>query len=227
MRIMKSDPSRPVGRPRGFDRDAALDIALGLFWQRGYEGVSFADLTEAIGVAAPSLYAAFGDKRSLFRAAVARYEAREGGAMALALSGEGTVAAIGRMFDQAAAAYTRRSANSGQGCMVLTALLGCSEELQDLAGLVRERREASDAAIRTRLERGIAEGDLAASTDVVSLARFLSAVLRGMAIQARDGATENDLREVARVALQALRDAQVGRDIPLARNEPSGAAPGA
>ena len=141
-----------MGRPRSFDRDLALDVALGLFWTHGYEGVSIADLTTAIGIAPPSLYAAFGDKRQLFQQAVALYEAREGAALAAALNQPGPARpAIAAMLAQAARAYVRGGENRGRGCLVSAALLGSAAENAEIAAFVRDRRAQAQAAIRTRL----------------------------------------------------------------------------
>lgn len=180
------------GGPRTFNREQAVDIAMRLFWQHGYEGVSLNDLTAAIGVAPPSLYAAFGSKAQLYREALDHYSAVSG-AMNLGLAStlDETVAAILR---QAADAVTDPAGE--RGCMVSSGMLQCAEEHASLARVLSDRRDAMREAIADALGRWL---DPARSR---SLARFLVAVLQGMSVQARDGATRAELEEVIKEALQ-------------------------
>jgi AcrR family transcriptional regulator len=194
----------PMGRPRSFDRDAALDVALGLFWTRGYEGVSISDLTSAMGIAPPSLYAAFGAKQALFEEVLDLYEAREGAAFAAALADEQSVqGAMRRMLHEAARTYTRGGPNRGRGCLVSSALQGCAADHAEVADLVRLRRAAARAGIRQRLEQGVEAGQLGADVDLDALAGFLDAVRNGQSVLARDGADEALLRAIADRAMAA------------------------
>jgi AcrR family transcriptional regulator len=196
------------GRPRGFDRDAALAKAMELFWARGYEGASISDLTAAMGIASPSLYAAFGSKEALFREALALYAATEndgiwGGVEAAPTAREaceGMLMATARMF-------TRPDKPSG--CLVVLSALHASELNETVrAELVRGRAGTVDI-LEARLRRGQTEGDVLATTDVRAVATYLAAVQQGMSIQARDGADQTTLERIAR-ATMAGWDALVG-----------------
>ncbi|WP_224245981.1 TetR/AcrR family transcriptional regulator [Hyalangium gracile] len=207
---MKKDtaPSRPRGRPRGFDRDAALEQALQLFWRRGYEGTSIADLTEELGITAPSLYSAFTSKAELYREALARYRAQEGALAARTLAEEPTFqAAVSRMLRESAHEFTRPGRPGG--CMVSTAVLGCASENEEVARHVASLRGDTLRVLRERVEQAISEGELPADTDAEALARFIGAVVQGMSVQARDGADEAALLAIVETALKAI-DASTG-----------------
>ncbi len=194
------DPMATRGRPRTFDRDLALRRAVVLFWEQGYEGTSIADLTAAMGIAAPSLYAAFGSKEELFREAVASYA--EDSPTDRALAREPTAyAAVAAMLHDNADDYTDPA--TPLGCMlVLGAPVGTPEHSGIREGLAEERRAAVER-LRARLDRGIADGDLPAGADTAALAHFYSTVLDGMSIKARDGATNAELHAIADAALAA------------------------
>lgn len=178
-----------MARPRAFDRGAALRKAMLAFWERGYEETSIADLTATMGIAAPSLYAAFGDKRSLFDEAVALYTASEGAPIAQALGHPTAREAVEAVLQTAAVEYTR----SGQprGCFVI------AEPLLEI------QRRGSRAALAERLRAGVEARELSADTDVESLASYFAVVMAGMSSQARDGASTGELRAVADQALAA------------------------
>lgn len=178
---------RAVARPRSFDRDAALEQAMLAFWERGYAGTSISDLTGAMGIAAPSLYAAFGDKRALFDEAVARYQARPGSFVRAALAEPRARDAISRLLHDAAVQYT--AAGRPNGCLVLS------------EPLASEEREVSRADIAERLRRGAAE--LPDGTDLDALAGYFATVIAGLSDRARDGATREQLLAVADVAMRA------------------------
>lgn len=182
------------GRPRGFDRDGAVAVAMRLFWRHGFEGVSTATLSRAMGIAPPSLYAAFGSKADLYREALDLY-ARQAGAFAAAWEGVTSPAeGLRRMFDQAIAAVADPASNE-RGCMISTGLVEAHPEHAGLAAELAGRRQALRDAIATEMARWLppAEAD--------GLARLASAVLQGIAVQARDGATPDELRAVAAAAV--------------------------
>jgi AcrR family transcriptional regulator len=188
------------GRPRSFDRDVALRRAVVLFWEQGYEGTSIADLTAAIGISAPSLYAAFGSKEELFREAVAAYS--QDSPTDRALARERTAReAVAAMLHDNADDYSDPA--TPLGCMlVLGAPVGTPEHSGVRERLADERRTAVER-LRERLDRGIAEGDVPPGTDTAAVARFYSTVLDGMSIKARDGASNAELHAIADAALAA------------------------
>ncbi|AWK88415.1 TetR/AcrR family transcriptional regulator [Azospirillum thermophilum] len=190
------------GRRLGFDRDAALERALRLFWERGYEGTSVADLVAAMGITPPSLYTAFGSKEALYRETLALYRAGPGRFAFRALEEEPTArAAVARILREAAAAYCDRSLPGG--CMIAGAVLACAPEHGPVARSVAEMRSGAVAAIAGRIARGIAAGELPAGTDATALARFYGAVIQGMSVQARDGAGPDALAAIAEQAMAA------------------------
>ncbi|MBF6367672.1 TetR/AcrR family transcriptional regulator [Nocardia puris] len=180
------------GRPRAFDRSVALRRAMEVFWEHGYEGTSMSDLTAAMGINSPSLYAAFGSKEELFRAAVDVYGDAEGGYTDRALREEPTArAAVEAMLRDNAVAYTE--AGKPRGCMVVLAGATYTTRSTGVRDFLVEKRRETTAEIRARLDRGVAEGDLAAHVDTAALATFYTTVLYGLSIQARDGAGLDEL----------------------------------
>lgn len=192
----------PAGRPRGFDQDEALDRALELFWRNGYEGTSLADLTEAMGVSRPSLYAAFGDKGELFRTVLARYVAGPGAYVRRALARLQAADAIRTLLLDAAAAMTMP--DQPPGCLVVHGALACAEEGAAARDLLVAERLNRQAAIRARLERAAGEGDLVEGADVVLLTEYVMTTLHGLAVQALGGASREALTAVAELAVRAL-----------------------
>jgi AcrR family transcriptional regulator len=179
-----------AGRPRSFDRDAALAAAVEQFWRTGYQETSIATLTKAMGVTPPSLYAAFGDKERLFEEASTLYFRLTCEAVDQAATLPTAHEAIARMFEDTARAHT--DASTPAGCLVLT-----EPRLTAQRHVLRER-------VKARLDRGVRDGDLPATTQTEQLASFFVAVLRGMSGCARDGGTTEDLLAIAATALGAL-----------------------
>lgn len=202
------ETSTSTGRPRGFDRDGALDRALELFWRVGYEGASIAELTDAMGISRPSLYAVFGDKEGLFRAAVARYLTGPGAYLQPALEEPRAADAVAKLLIDAAAAFT--SPDHPPGCLLAHGALACGDEGAVARDLLLAERLNRQAAIRARLDRGVAEGDLPQSLDTTLLAEHVMVVLNGMAVQALTGVRQEALVTVAGAALQGM-----GLDSPV------------
>lgn len=192
-----------MARPREFDRALALRKARDAFWSRGYEATSMADLVAVLGLASARIYAAFGSKDDLFREAVELYETTEGGFVPRALANEPTArAAIKKMLGDAIETYTRPG--RAWGCMVVSAATNCTVENDGLREWLAERRRRQTALISERLARGVRDGDLKTDTDTAILGDFLSTVMHGISVQARDGVSRKRLLRVSEIALQTL-----------------------
>jgi AcrR family transcriptional regulator len=186
------------GRPRSFDRAAALDQAVRLFWSKGYEATSISDLTTALGIGAPSLYAAFGDKKTLFDEVIEAYGTRYGGFMARALAEEPTAKqAMARLLHEVADEHTR--AGRPPGCMLLCA--GENTNNVDVAQQLRQIRTGNVAVIEQRIRADVEAGILPPDTEAAALALYIGSVLQGMSQSARDGASRQELERVAAMAM--------------------------
>jgi len=194
-------PPRGRGRPRAFDREAALAQAMRLFWVKGYEATSIADLTNALGVGPTSLYAAFGSKDELYAEAMGlystTYEHLVLGRFRQAVTAR--EAAFAYLWDSAMA-MTGADCGLPHGCMVTLATVG-SDGHAELDDLMRATRGGAFDVLMSRLERAVAEGELPESLDIAKLARFLQTVQSGMAIRARDGAERAELQAVAEMTM--------------------------
>jgi AcrR family transcriptional regulator len=189
------------GRPREFDVEQALERALEVFWRKGYEGTSLSDLTEAMGINRPSLYAAFGSKEGLFRKALDRYAEGPAAYVGQALNEPTARAVAERLLGGAADRLT--DPGNPRGCLAVQAALVCGETADSIRQELIARRAAVQSALRERFERAVAEGDLPAGVACADLARYLVTVLHGMAVQAASGASREELRRVAEMALRA------------------------
>jgi AcrR family transcriptional regulator len=189
------------GRPRAFDTDQALDAALDLFWRKGYEGTSIADLTEAMGINPPSLYAAFGGKEALFRQALDRYEAKHACVWNDALSAPKAYNAIKTLLEGTADSLGDK--HNPRGCLIVQGALAGGDECDPVRQELAARRNKSVAMIRERLARAKREGDLPKDADPASLARYVATVIHGMAVQAVSGVSRPELRRIAATALKA------------------------
>ncbi|MGW5381836.1 TetR/AcrR family transcriptional regulator [Nocardia sp. NPDC003963] len=186
------------GRPRGFDRDAALHTAMYLFWEHGYEGVSISDLTTAMGIGARSLYTAFGSKEELFGEAVALY----GSATPRPMDRQPTARdAVEAMLRQRVDANLDPA--TPLGCMVVLAATNVTPDNMRVRDLLAAMRAADRAELLARLEQGITDGDLAAGADIESVASFYLTVLHGLAIRTRDGCSRADAQRVVDNAMRA------------------------
>ncbi len=191
---------RKAGRPRGFCPEEALETALHLFWRKGYEGTSLSDLTEAIGVNRPSLYAAFGGKEELFRRVLDRHAQKCGTAFTAALA-----LPTARSVAEALLRPPVRelSPTEASGCLLVRGALTCSDAGDGIRAELASRREAMVDALRERFERAKADGDFPPCVEPADMARYVVTVLNGMAVQAAGGAGIDDLRRVAEIALAA------------------------
>jgi AcrR family transcriptional regulator len=191
----------PPGRPRAFDADAALDRALAVFWEKGYEGTSLTDLTEAMGINRPSLYAAFGNKEDLFRKVTDRYAEGPAAYSRAALDEPTSRAVVQRLLYGAVEVNT--APGTPPGCLLVQAALVCGDAGDAVRHELVARRAAGLDALRQRLERAQAEGDLPPDADPDGLAHYVTTVLWGIAVQAASGATREALERVAETALRA------------------------
>jgi len=195
-------PRKPRGRPLSFDRDAALETAMHVFWERGYEAASISDLTSAMGITPPSLYTAFGDKEQLFLEAIERYALGYGSAGARALNEEPTArGAIERWLLEAANELTQPC--HPKGCMVVMAATNCSAAAERVQDALLLRRTEAIANVGRRIQGGIDGGELPPDTDPQDLANFYAIIYQGMSMQAKDGATHESLVATVRTAMRS------------------------
>jgi AcrR family transcriptional regulator len=191
----------PTGRPREFDSDEALDRAMEVFWRRGYEGATLPELTQAMGINRPSLYAAFGGKERLFRRALDRYVSGPAGYLRDALARPTARGAVERLLAGTIELLTDPR-NPG-GCLVVQGALAGGREAESIRRELVSHRAAALDQLRARLERAKREGDLPGDADCSDLARYVMTVVHGLAVQAAGGATRKQLQRVAGLALRA------------------------
>src|SRR5260221_285888 len=191
----------PSGRTRQFDVDEALDRALEVFWARGYEGATLPELTKAMGINRPSLYAAFGNKEQLFRKALDRYQTGPMAFLAEALKEPTARAAAEAIFS--GFIRMQRNREKARGCLIVSGALTAGEEAETVRRELAQLRQAIVKTLRERFNRAVQDGDLPAETDCATLARYTATVLGGLAVQAASGTTEKELRLVSALAMQA------------------------
>lgn len=197
------ETERRKGRPREFDREQALRAALELFWKRGYEPASVADLCTAMGIKAPSLYATFGNKAALFLEAVRYYEDAYWKEPAARFMAEPDLyRAVENYFQEAAEILL--SPTTPCGCMLVLAAVNISEEEKEIIAAIQEMRMATKKMFAERLRGAIADGQIPADTDAPSLAGALNTLLEGLSLQARDHIFQSELKSMAAYALRML-----------------------
>lgn len=189
------------GRPRAFDMDEALGQALCVFWTKGYEGTSLSDLTEAMGINRPSLYAAFGNKEQLFRKALDRYINEGNECFRELLNEPDAKQAMHRVLSNAADIHA--AGNHPRGCLLVQGALSCGDDAEPIKQELTKRRAESEKWLRERFKRARSEKQLPEDTDITALASFYSAVMQGMSVQASSGATRKALRGIVDYAMRA------------------------
>jgi len=199
MKAKKAASTR--GRPRTFDTEEALDNAMRVFREKGFEGASLTDLTKAMGINRPSMYAAFGDKESLFRKVLDRYSCRTDAVFQQALAAKTARAVAEGLLNGAVEMQTREG--HPRGCLITQSALVCGEEGEPIREELTRRRHSQEAVIRARLLRAKKEGDLPSDANPADLARYLTTVMQGMSVLANGGASRAELRKVARTAMLA------------------------
>jgi len=191
-----------TGRPIGFDRDAALEAAMLLFWQRGYEGTSMADLTHAMGLNPSSIYAAFGDKHTLFQLVVKRYMELRAQYAVRALEEPTLERFIRALFENTVAFLA--TPGHPPTCMTLAGAVGCSLDATPARDLMTAIRKQNQVALKERLLKARKSGELSKEINVDDYARYLSTIVAGLSIQAANGSTKAELSRTAQMALRHL-----------------------
>lgn len=187
------------GRPREFDAQEALAAALRVFWSRGYEGASLTELTEAMGITRPSLYACYGNKEALFRKALDLYEHEKLAYMSAALNAPTARGVAERLLH--GALQMQMNTNDPKGCLGVISSVACGAEAESIKAEVVARRASSEAALIQRFERARADGDLPDHIEPAALARYLGAVIQGMLLQASAGVSCKDLSAMVDTAM--------------------------
>jgi AcrR family transcriptional regulator len=193
-----------MGRARTFDTDEALDRAMEVFWRSGFEGASLTDLTEAMGIERPSMYAAFGNKEQLFVKALDRYVEVPSAYVGEALAEKSCRTVMERLL--AGAADLQTSPDTPPGCMMVQGAASCEAASPVVREALAESRLGGEALIRERFERAAAEGDLPAGVDAAELAKYVRTVTYGMAVRAAAGATREELEPMIRMTMAVWPD---------------------
>jgi AcrR family transcriptional regulator len=191
-----------VGRPRAFCEQAALEAAMRVFWEKGYEGASLADLTEAMGINRPSLYATFGDKQALFLKAMEQYANGPASYLRAALAESTADAVIEALFR--GTVKLLGDPRNPRGCLSVQGGLACSSDAEPVKEALVAWRRQGEAEIAKRLKRARAEGDLPPAVDPQDLTRYVATVLNGVGVQAANGASKAEMTRVVEFALRAL-----------------------
>jgi AcrR family transcriptional regulator len=188
-----------TGRPRSFCKEEALDRAMTVFWRSGYEGASLTNLTEAMGINSPSLYACFGSKEGLFKAVLQRYDERRNTFMTQVTAAP-TAAAVAETFLYGVADFVAATGGRNPpGCLMLQGGISCGDDT--IPDMLAKHRAEKEAMLRARFEQAKKLGDLPKTSDPAALARYLSVMANGICVQAAAGASTKELREVAAIAL--------------------------
>lgn len=191
-----------MGRPREFDEDAVLEAAMRVFWEKGYEGATMADLTEAMGINRSSMYTAFGDKESVFHRAMERYLELRMTSMRQALSQPSLREVVAGLIHSNAEFLS--IVGNPRGCLLIQGALVCGTDADPVKQAMIEWRKSGEAAIKKRLQQAQSEGELPAEIQPADFARYLSSVMAGLCIQAANGAAKAELRRVADIALRCI-----------------------
>jgi AcrR family transcriptional regulator len=198
--VMAGARRATIGRPREFDADAALERAMRVFWEQGYEGASLTDLTAAMGITRTSMYAAFGNKEELFRRALERYAAGPAAYGTCALE-EPTARAVAAAFLHGGV-ETTTGPGRPSGCLTIQGALAVAPADRAVRDVLADWRSDACARLEDRFRRARDEGDLPPTSDPALLARFVMTVSNGIAVQAAGGADRDELHRVAETALR-------------------------
>ena len=191
-----------TGRPISFDKDAALEAAMLLFWERGFEGTAMADLTQAMGLNPSSIYAAFGDKHALFSLAVKRYVERRAQYATRALEEPTLEKVVRALFDNTVAFLT--APGHPPTCMTLAGAVGCSVAATPARDIMTEIRRQNEVAMKERFLQARKSGEFPKDVNVGDYTRYLSSIIAGLSIQAANGSTKAELKRTSQMALRHL-----------------------
>ncbi len=192
-------PVKQRGRPLAFNQDEALDKALKVFWSRGYEGASMAELAVALGINKPSIYATFGNKETLFRKALARYAAGPAAFVGEAMKEPTARLVVEKFLMLAVDFFSDKS--TPDGCMIVQGALTCSTGSALIQQELVAYRKSYEDALAQRFEQAKTQGDLPAHVNTAELAKYLTTIHQGMSVQATSGATKEELLAITKIAL--------------------------
>jgi AcrR family transcriptional regulator len=193
-------PAKPRGRPLAFNQEEALNKALNVFWSHGYEGTSMAELTAAIGINKPSIYAAFGNKEALFRKALARYRAGPIAFVGEAMKAPTARQAVESLLTNAVDFFSDKS--KPNGCMIVQGALTCGQSSSTIQQELIAYRGNFETTLINRFELAKAQGDLSSDVNSKQLAKYIATIHQGMSVQATSGATREELLAIVAMALK-------------------------
>jgi AcrR family transcriptional regulator len=191
-----------MGRPRGFDEEAALEAAMRVFWEKSYEGTTIADLSEAMAINRSSMYSTFGDKESIFRRVMERYRAGRMIYIREALAQPSLQEVITALIRGTAEFLS--NPDNPRGCLLIQGALACGTDAEHVKLAMIDWRKSGEAALKKRLQQAQSEDELPADIQPADFARYLSSVMAGLGVQAANGATRAELRRVAEIALRSI-----------------------
>jgi AcrR family transcriptional regulator len=193
-----------VGRPRTFDKNEALTKAMYVFWEKGYEGTTMADLIESIGIKAPSIYAAFGNKDAIFKEVVTHY-------LPIVVNGQlGTLNNIPNIYEAVDNTLKEcvslfSSNDNPHNCLIMTAAINTSPEHIEHVEALKNIRHDYKAAWRKRFEKAILDNQMINEANPNELAEYFTTIIQGMALRAKDGASRDDLVKTSEIAIKILK----------------------
>ena len=185
--------TKKVGRPRRFDEDEALTAAVDVFWAKGYDGASMKDLTKAMGINGPSLYAAFGDKHSLFLKAIDRYTSNYGGAQLAAFEAEPDIEAAVRAFLEAAIDHATQHESGMRGCFISSCVSTSAGSVDDVRSLLNKSIAETDARLAARFDAEKDRGTLPEGFPSLERARLMFDLRQGFVLRARAGLSRDTI----------------------------------
>ena len=196
---MQITEKKPRGRPLKFEQNAVLEMALEQFWAHGFEGTSISDLTSAMGIHRPSLYATFGNKAALFQSCVTHYLSTELNFIEETLKTSPLLIAIEALLEREITLI-----ENGRGCLLVQGAISCREENNEIKVLLNEHRKTLEGKLRRRVQMAQMKNEVASTDSPAAIAKYIASIYQGLSIQASGGATKRELQEVVKIALKAL-----------------------